>query len=410
MRLIRRSDISLAAALIVGAFVVFQRPLRGLLDFAHEIEQRYHVDLMAGLTLLGIVFVFHQYQKSQQARAEVATMGAEAEQARARSADLEHLVGFGQALANALDPAALQQVLWQKLPEFVAGRGCWMLSRSGERWDCVLQDATATGVRPADVLEELAGQALSHRSPSSERHVGVTIGDEICLPLAAGGTVVGVLGIRNEPALTAREQRALGAAAATIAIAVRNVQLMQEIREHGERDGLTGCLNRAHGIRMLQSELRRARRTGCSLSIVMFDVDHFKTINDTGGHLRGDAVLAAVGARMGEVLRSTDVRCRYGGDEFLVILPDTPVLGAQQVAECLRRSANDLALADGEAASITLSLGVAAAIPGELDPAEVIARADQALYRAKREGRNRFCLAAARSLHSGQAAPTAAAG
>ena len=162
--------------------------------------------------------------------------------------------------------------------------------------------------------------------------------------------------------------------------------------ELGVRDGLTGCFNRAHTLHVLQNELQRARRTGRPLSVLMFDIDHFKTINDTSGHLHGDAVLAAVGRQLNDVLRSTDVHCRYGGDEFLVILPDTSALGARQVAECLRREIADLPLSRTMPASVTVSLGVTAVLPGELDVNMVIARADEALYRAKRAGRNRFCL------------------
>jgi diguanylate cyclase len=124
----------------------------------------------------------------------------------------------------------------------------------------------------------------------------------------------------------------------------------------------------------------------------MFDIDHFKTVNDTGGHLHGDAVLAAVGRQLSDVLRSTDFRCRYGGDEFLIILPDTPVLGAQHVAECIRRGIAEMTLAGGRPAGVTASLGVTAALGGETDVRAAIARADEALYRAKRAGRNRFIL------------------
>ena len=135
--------------------------------------------------------------------------------------------------------------------------------------------------------------------------------------------------------------------------------------------------------------MRRARRSAQPLSILMADVDSFKAINDRAGHLTGDAVLGRVGAQLQEMLRSTDVRVRYGGDEFLVILPETPVLGAAQVAEFLRRE-----IADANAdTGITLSLGVAAALAGEMDPRTLIGRADEALYRAKRGGRNRYCLA-----------------
>jgi diguanylate cyclase (GGDEF)-like protein len=175
---------------------------------------------------------------------------------------------------------------------------------------------------------------------------------------------------------------------------VRNVHLFLETREHSLRDGLTNCFNRTHGLETLELELRRARRMRQPLSILMFDIDHFKTINDQLGHLRGDDLLRAVGAQLTRVTRSTDVRCRYGGDEFLIILPDTHVLGAQQVAENLRREIGTLAMVAGDRrVAITASVGVAAASSAETGVTALIERADDALYRAKRSGRNRFCVA-----------------
>ena len=178
---------------------------------------------------------------------------------------------------------------------------------------------------------------------------------------------VGVLGIHDGATITSDQRKALGAATGLIAIAVRNVQLFLETREHSLRDSLTNCFNRGHGLETLDGELRRARRSRQPLSILMFDIDRFKTINDELGHLRGDDLLRAVGAQLTRVLRSTDVRCRYGGDEFLIILPDTPLIGAQQVAESVRREMATLAMvAGGKTIAVTVSVGVAAAGPAEL--------------------------------------------
>jgi diguanylate cyclase (GGDEF)-like protein len=121
----------------------------------------------------------------------------------------------------------------------------------------------------------------------------------------------------------------------------------------------------------------------------MFDLDRFKTINDRWGHLCGDAVLATVGQRMNAVLRGSDVKCRYGGEEFLVILPDTPLEGAQNVAEMLRREFELYPVTwNDETVSVTASFGLTSVTPGETDLLAVIGRADAALYRAKQAGRN----------------------
>jgi diguanylate cyclase (GGDEF)-like protein len=129
--------------------------------------------------------------------------------------------------------------------------------------------------------------------------------------------------------------------------------------------------------------------------MIMFDLDHFKDINDRYGHLAGDAVLNAVGKRMKEVLRGSDLKCRYGGEEFLVLLPETPLHGARRVAETLRREIAERPVPwAGEGLTITASFGLAQTIPGEVNVQAVIARADQALYRAKDDGRNCVRIAA----------------
>src|SRR5207247_10956143 len=107
---------------------------------------------------------------------------------------------------------------------------------------------------------------------------------------------------------------------APIGIAIRNVQLFLDLEKTAINDALTGCFTRAYGMELIDVELRRAKRSHAPLSVLMFDVDRFKTINDHHGHLAGDAVLAAVGRRLASLLRRTDVRCRYGGDEFLIVL------------------------------------------------------------------------------------------
>ena len=110
------------------------------------------------------------------------------------------------------------------------------------------------------------------------------------------GKPVGVIGVSAEPPLTEHQRSVLIAAAALLAVQVKNAELFQEVRENSVRDGLTGCFNRKHAIEVMDGELRRSRRSQMPLSLVMFDLDFFKDVNDTHGHLCGDAVLAAVGS------------------------------------------------------------------------------------------------------------------
>jgi diguanylate cyclase (GGDEF)-like protein len=394
VRLISKNDATLAIGLIAGTIVIFQRPLRFVWDTALEVQDRYHVDLLPALMIFATVFVFHEARKRQQAKAATLATAAEAAQARMRSAELERLMSFSQALANALEPATLQQALWRHLPAFVGEREFWVLTRRIDRWETFLQDSASIQARSVETHEAIADRALLPATLPEARLTGILEGDVLCFPMVAASVPLGVVGIQEAATLTAHQRKALGAAAGLMAIAVRNVELLLETREQSLRDGLTGCFNRGHGLETLDGELRRARRSRQPLSILMFDIDHFKTINDELGHLRGDDLLRAVGAKLTRVLRSSDVRCRYGGDEFLIILPDTPMIGAQQVAESLRREMAGLAMVAGDRTiAVTASVGIASAGPAELGVAAFIDRADDALYRAKRAGKDRYAVA-----------------
>jgi diguanylate cyclase (GGDEF)-like protein len=394
MRLITRRDTSLAVTLIVGTLIAFERPFRSVLDLIHDLELRYHIDLLPALTLLTVAFVFHQYSKRMQARTEVAMLAQEVSTTRARTEELERLLTFGQALASALDRQTLEQVLWRSLPPFIEQRECSILTRNSTGSEFLVRDDRMMKRHSVESLETLVARA-EVEGVANAAASGAEANGDLMFPMVAAGSVVGAIIVHNEPALTHQQRLAIGAAGALIAVATRNARLLHDARQSGINDPLTGCVTRSYGLQMLDRELRRARRTRRPVSLIMFDVDEFKQINDRHGHLQGDAVLASVGEQLNHILRSTDVRCRYGGDEFMVILPDTPILGAQQVAECLRRLIGEHARLGADDVRVTVSLGVASVLPDELDAKAFIGRADEALYRAKRGGRNRWCAAAA---------------
>jgi diguanylate cyclase (GGDEF)-like protein len=165
------------------------------------------------------------------------------------------------------------------------------------------------------------------------------------------------------------------------------------VRELASTDEVTGLRNRRHALERLRDEVARSHRYGRPLSCILFDVDHFKRVNDTLGHAAGDVVLQAVGQAVLEECRSMDVVARYGGDEFLILLPETDGTAAAALADRLRRSVATLAVMHGgRALGVTASFGVAA-LDGRGDespdePDELLRRADQALYAAKRRGRD----------------------
>lgn len=168
---------------------------------------------------------------------------------------------------------------------------------------------------------------------------------------------------------------------------------MKKLEMVSRIDGLTQLFNRSHWQSRLSEEFSRAARYQTPLSLIMFDLDHFKKVNDTYGHLGGDAVLCNVARVVRSSLRENDIAGRYGGEEFGIILPNTPEAGAMIVADRIRASieASPVPFEEREIKA-TSSLGVAEYRPGVADCEELIAQADAALYRAKEGGRNRVIL------------------
>lgn len=393
MRLFDRTDSALAVALVAAAIVTFEQPLGRITDLASAIDARYHIALFPGLTVLSVAFGLHQYRKRQQARDTAKAAVIDADNARVRSAELDRLVAFGRALGSALEPAATRQVFWRYMPVFAGSRGVWMLTRRKDGWDSLVHDPSAGTERAAASFEAQASAALSALSTGDDRQNGVVVNGDFCLPMIVGTVTVGVIGVRNTPEVSDTERHALCAAAALLAIAIRNSQLLAETRGSSVRDPLTGCYNRAYGNEALAAELRRARRSSRPVSVVMFDVDNLAAINATHGHLTGDAVLEAIGTRLSLMLRGTDVRCRYAGDDFLLILPDTSYAGAEHVAGALMRAVAEIQVpTEGSLLTPTVSVGVTVAARGETDTAAVLSDVEAALTRARRNGRNRYVM------------------
>ena len=174
------------------------------------------------------------------------------------------------------------------------------------------------------------------------------------------------------------------------AIAIENARLFSQTEQMAITDALTGVYNRRFITRLIEQELDRSRRYHTLTSLVMMDIDFFKHINDTYGHQAGDQVLAAVAALVQRTLRLTDTLGRFGGEEFLLLLPETNLDLAIQAADRVRRKvyAADIETSAG-LVNVTVSMGVATYNPAENDDLDAVVRhADQAMYQAKQNGRN----------------------
>ena len=219
---------------------------------------------------------------------------------------------------------------------------------------------------------------------------GVTADHTLCLPLNSQGQVLGVLSL-CAPAVIATDTRRLAATAADqLALALANLQLQASLRTQSIRDPLTNLFNRRYLEASLPRELLRAERRKGGLSVLMFDLDHFKRYNDTQGHDAGDALLGAFGALLAQSCRGEDMPCRFGGEEFTLVLTDADHAQARKRAEAIRKATAELVVhyRAGTLPPATVSIGVATYPEHGATPEALLRMADQALYRAKQLGRN----------------------
>jgi len=222
----------------------------------------------------------------------------------------------------------------------------------------------------------------------------------LCLPIVAQGEALGVLHFQatdEAPDMDESELSFKTTFAGQVGLSIANIRLREALRTQSVRDALTGLYNRRYLEETLEREIRRAARGDMSLGILMLDLDHFKSFNDTYGHEAGDAVLRETGAALVKNIRAEDFVCRFGGEEFVVILPTAAVEASRARAERLRSKIKELTvLHQGKSLGmITASIGVAAFPVYGGSPKELLAAADAALYRAKREGRDRVVIAEA---------------
>jgi diguanylate cyclase (GGDEF)-like protein len=223
-------------------------------------------------------------------------------------------------------------------------------------------------------------------------HGAGAAGATVCLPLTAQGETIGLLHLATDGGAVPRVASDVGE---MLALTLANLRLRDVMRNQAVRDALTGLYNRRYLDETFPRELARATRARTALGVVVLDLDHFKRFNDTHGHGDGDALLKQVGVVLRRSFRESDVVCRYGGEEFVALLPDCDLANAVARAEAVAASVRELTFVHGGrvVAGVTASAGVAAYPLHGREPEALFHAADRALYRSKAGGRDRVTAA-----------------
>ncbi len=345
-------------------------------------------------------------------------MVRELTQRSTRATSLAKMAELLQSCADLKDIFAVMAGMAPKIfPEL---RGAVLLLNSSRdrlevaaSWsDCQLPASTFV---PEDCWALRTGHAhmvATGDSTAECRHVVMGQGAYACLPLVSQGGAIGVVHFQviDSGALSETAMLMANMFAEQVGLSVANLRLREALRDQSIRDALTGLFNRRYLEETLEREIRRAVRSEQVLGVLMLDLDHFKKFNDTFGHEAGDTVLREAAAFLTRSVRAEDIVCRFGGEEFVIILPLADVKGTQARAERIRSKLRELTiLHQGKAVGmVTVSVGVAALPQHGTTPKTLLESADAALYRAKREGRDRVVMAAD-ALHStGEPLATAA--
>ncbi|HVI06817.1 MAG TPA: diguanylate cyclase [Candidatus Binatia bacterium] len=255
---------------------------------------------------------------------------------------------------------------------------CWAL-RTGQPHLVVAGDSTATCAHASGV-----------------RHT------YLCIPILAQGETMGIVHFQatdEAPQLEPSEVSLKNTFAGQLGLSIANIRLREALRTQSVRDALTGLYNRRYLDEILDRELRRAGRAGQSLGVLIVDLDHFKSFNDTYGHDAGDTVLREAGAALTRGVRAEDFVCRFGGEEFVIVLPTATLKNSSARAERLRSLLKNLSIMhQGRSlGTVTISVGVAGFPEHGASAKDLLAAADKALYEAKRGGRDRVVTASVQS-------------
>jgi diguanylate cyclase (GGDEF)-like protein len=315
------------------------------------------------------------------------------------------LFEIGKLIGSELDPGILLARIAELICQLIDAKACSVMLLDADRKRLLAKAAYGLRTEQMSSLafrvgEGVAGWVVEHGEPALIRDVTqdprfvplpageAPIASMICVPLIARGERVGVVTATSPTpnSFDSNNLELIRFIAMTIALDIENVRLHRV----AVTDPLTGAYNREFLLQRLPQEIETAADRDRTLSIAMVDVDHFKTVNDHYGHGVGDAVLSEVARRLRGAIRAGDLLVRYGGEEFLAVLPKADAGRAWEVGERMRQRVCERAfeVSEGIALLLCVSVGVAQWRPGEPMPS-LVERADEALYSAKDRGRNR---------------------
>lgn len=329
-----------------------------------------------------------------------------------RNAELASLLEIGKTLTSSLELRDVLKGIMAHLERLLQPQIWSLLLKDEETGELIFEIAVSPVAEELKGIrlkpgQGIAGWVAQHGEPllipdvskderfdnQVARAVDYPVASIACVPLKVRERVLGVLeliGVQGDEPFDPHNMPLLGAVADFAAIAIDNARNYQRISELVITDDLTGLYNARHFHELLEYEVARAKRYRSQVSLLFFDLDHFKQVNDTYGHLVGSRMIAEVGHLIRRLIRSSDRAARYGGDEYVIVLPNTGKQGSLAVATKMLERLHDHEFRSdtGEIIAITASFGVATYPDDAQDKTELIRAADAAMYEAKEGGRN----------------------
>jgi diguanylate cyclase (GGDEF)-like protein len=281
-----------------------------------------------------------------------------------------------------------------------SGTGILIVAEGGERLSTALAETVDhTPLRAIRTAGLTARACLAMRLGHGHRRgredfvlspcevCGAIAGSISCEPLVSGSDIIGAVLVGHERPISERQRAALRDSARRAAPILATQRELAQAEERSFTDALTGLPNRRAAESTLKRMVSHAGRSLSPLGLILLDFDRFRVLNELHGHTHGDRALASMGRLLSATIRASDFAARFGGEEFLLLLPDTDRRGSVEVAEKLRRQIERTELV--QTGPLTASFGVSSLPEDAIDPDELIRRADRALYMAKAQGRNR---------------------